>query len=78
MEKNYRDTGVLHPSKCDCEAYCRPSSSSFISAGQLFQPHRRTSGGFRVGGGSTVGLDKSKIKDKRKVKPKDKSWVKIG
>ena len=23
------------------------SSSSFISAGQLFQPHRRTSGGFR-------------------------------
>ena len=27
------------------------SSSSFISAGQLFQPHRRTSGGFRVGGG---------------------------
>ena len=28
-----------------------PSSSSFISAGQLFQPHRRTSGGFRVGGG---------------------------
>ena len=25
--------------------------SSFISAGQLFQPHRRTSGGFRVGGG---------------------------
>ena len=28
-----------------------PSSSSFISAWQLFQPHRRTSGGFRVGGG---------------------------
>ena len=27
------------------------SSSSFISAGQLSQPHRRTSGGFRVGGG---------------------------
>ena len=27
------------------------SSASFISAGQLFQPHRRTSGGFRVGGG---------------------------
>ena len=27
------------------------SSSSFISAGQLLQPHRRTSGGFRVGGG---------------------------
>ena len=27
------------------------SSSSFISAGQLFQPHRRTSGGFIVGGG---------------------------
>ena len=26
-------------------------SSSFTSAGQLFQPHRRTSGGFRVGGG---------------------------
>ena len=27
------------------------SFSSFISAGQLFQPHRRTSRGFRVGGG---------------------------
>ena len=27
------------------------NSSSFISAGQLFQPHRRTSGGFRAGGG---------------------------
>ena len=27
------------------------SSSSFIGAGQLFQPHRSTSGGFRVGGG---------------------------
>ena len=27
------------------------SSSSFTSAWQLFQPHRRTSGGFRVGGG---------------------------
>ena len=27
------------------------SFSSFISAGQLFQPHRRTSGGLRVGGG---------------------------
>ena len=26
-------------------------SSSFISAGQRFQPHRCTSGGFRVGGG---------------------------
>ena len=26
-------------------------SSSFISAGQVFQPHGHTSGGFRVGGG---------------------------
>ena len=33
------------------QGYLAGSSSSFISAGQLFQPHRRTSVGFRVGGG---------------------------
>ena len=36
----------------DLSVHCETVNwSSFISAGQLFQPHRRTSGGFRVGGG---------------------------
>ena len=41
-------TGILLKSGQD--AFKVESSSSFISAGQLFQLHRSTSGGFRVGG----------------------------
>ena len=43
---------LLLPSVSVSASYCIPQCVRLIAgAGQLFQPHRRTSGGFRVGGG---------------------------
>ena len=50
MLVKYFSGSVLLSKLSNISCKCSPSSS-FISAGQLFQPHRRTSGGFRVGGG---------------------------
>ena len=38
-------TELKRPMRAAVAQRCESTTSSFISAGQLFQPHRRTSGG---------------------------------